>query len=73
MPEPRLKNYQQLALDALRDYFKACVRLDSAGEAFAEVVRDEDATLAAAPATGSRPRTNSKKPSSPNPPTCSTP
>ena len=28
MSELRLKNYQQLTLETLRDYFKACVRLD---------------------------------------------
>lgn len=48
MPELRLKNYQQLTLDVLRDYFKGCVRLDSAEAAFAEVLRDEDRPLAVA-------------------------
>jgi len=47
MVELRLKNYQQLAIDALRDYFKACVRTDNAEEAFVEVLRDDDAPLVA--------------------------
>ena len=48
MAELRLKNYQQLTLEVLRDYFKACVRLDSAEAAFTEVLRDEDRPLAVA-------------------------
>ncbi|MCC6489055.1 MAG: DEAD/DEAH box helicase family protein [Candidatus Hydrogenedentes bacterium] len=46
MSELRLKTYQQLTLDAMKDYFKACVRLDSAEKAFIEVLRDEDTPLA---------------------------
>ncbi len=49
MSELPLKNYQQLTLDALRDYFKACERLDSAVDAFSEVLRDEETPLALAP------------------------
>lgn len=45
MSELRLKNYQQLALDALRDYFKACTRLDSAEAAYTEVLQNEDRPL----------------------------
>lgn len=48
MAELEPKDYQKQALNKLRDYFKACGRLDSAEAAFAEVLRDEDAPLAAA-------------------------
>jgi len=41
MSELRLKTYQQLTLETLRDYFKACARLDSAEEAFYEVLRKD--------------------------------
>ena len=46
MTELRLKDYQERTLDALRGYFDACVRLDSAEKAFAERLRDGDAPLA---------------------------
>lgn len=39
MSELRLKTYQQLTLETLRDYFVECGRLDSAEEAFYEVLR----------------------------------
>lgn len=42
MPELRLKNYQQLTLDTLRNYFKACGRLDNAEVAFADILQDEE-------------------------------
>lgn len=48
MAELRLKNYQRLTLDVLRDYFKACVRLDSVEAAFAEALRDDNRPLAVA-------------------------
>jgi type III restriction enzyme len=35
----QLKDYQQRALDSLRDYFAACVRLDDADTAFYEITK----------------------------------
>jgi type III restriction enzyme len=42
MPELRLKNYQQMALEKLRDYFKFCVRFDSAELAFTEIYKNDN-------------------------------
>lgn len=47
MSELRLKNYQQLTLETLRDYFKACVRLDDVKAAFMEILQHEDMPLLA--------------------------
>lgn len=49
MSELRLKDYQQLTLDTLKDYFKACVRLDSAESAFQRVLCHENEAPGMAP------------------------